>query len=64
MAQLLQDAGVVGDYAAMLVRDMEAVRDGLGDRVTDVVEQVAGRRATPFADYASRAVRAWSRPDR
>ena len=62
MAQLLQDAGIVGAYTAMLLRDMEAVRDGWGDRVTDVVEQVTGRPATSFANYASRATRAWSRP--
>jgi hypothetical protein len=58
MAQILQGAGVPCRYAAMLIGDMEAVRDGWGARVTDAVEQVSDRPATPFADYASRAAHA------
>ncbi len=61
-AQALQAGGVPADYAAVVVGNQEAIRDGLGARVTDVVERVSGRPATPFADYAARAAGAWSRP--
>jgi hypothetical protein len=61
MAQVLHSAGIPADYAAMLLGDMEAVRNGQLDRVTDVVAQVTGRPATPFAEYARRAAPAWSR---
>jgi uncharacterized protein YbjT (DUF2867 family) len=61
MAEILHSVGVPADYAAMLVRDMEATRNGWGAVVTDVVAQVTGRPATPFAQYAARAARAWSR---
>lgn len=61
MAHILQNAGVPADYAAMLLGDMEATRNGSGALVTDVVAQVSGRPATPFADYAARAASAWSR---
>ena len=61
-AQALQAGGVPADYAAVVVGNQEAIRDGLGARVTDVVERVSGRPATPFADYAARAASAWSRP--
>jgi uncharacterized protein YbjT (DUF2867 family) len=58
---LLRGAGMPADYAAIVVRDQEAIRDGFGAAVTDVVEQVGGRPATSFADYAARAASAWSR---
>jgi uncharacterized protein YbjT (DUF2867 family) len=63
-ANMLRGAGVPADYAAMLVRDQEAIRDGFGALVTDAVARVAGRPATPFADYAARAASAWSRSRR
>jgi uncharacterized protein YbjT (DUF2867 family) len=62
MGQVLRGAGVPADYAAMLLRDMEATRNGSGARVTDTVAQVSGRPATRFAEYAARAAAAWTRP--
>jgi uncharacterized protein YbjT (DUF2867 family) len=62
MAHVLSSAGVPIAYAAMLIRDMEAVRNGSGTLVTDVVAQVSGRPATPFAEYAARAATAWAHP--
>jgi len=58
---ILRGAGIPADYAAMVVGDQEAIRDGFGARVTDVVARVSGRPATSFADYAARAASAWSR---
>ena len=60
--QMLQRAGVPVDYAAMLVRDQEAIRDGAGALVSDAVERITGRQAGSFADYAAGAAVAWSRP--
>lgn len=62
MAHMLADAGVPADYAAMLLADMEATRNGLRASVTDTVAWVTGRPATRFADYAARAAAAWARP--
>ena len=62
MAHVLRGGGIPDDYAAMLLRDMEGARKGLGSSVTDVVERVTGRPATRFADFAARAASAWSRP--
>ena len=56
---ILQSAGLPVDYAAMVVRDQEAIRDGSGAVVTDDVARVTGRPATTFADYAARAASAW-----
>jgi uncharacterized protein YbjT (DUF2867 family) len=61
LMRILRDAGVPADYAAMVVGDQEAIRDGSGARVTDVVARVGGRPPTPFAAYATRAASAWSR---
>ena len=38
----------------------EAIRDGFGTRVTDVVPRITGRAATPFAKYAANAAAAWT----
>jgi uncharacterized protein YbjT (DUF2867 family) len=61
MAVILRSGGVPADYAVMLLRDMEAIRAGSGALVTDIVEQVSGRPATPFAAYAARSASAWTR---
>ena len=47
--------GLPADYAAMVVRDQVAIRDGFGARITDTVERVTGRPAVRFADYAQAA---------
>lgn len=61
LMQILQGAGLPADYAAMVVGDQEAIRDGFGSLVTDIVATVSGRPATTFADYAARAASVWSR---
>lgn len=60
MAGILGGAGVPDDYTAMLLRDMQATRDGSAALVTDVVERVTGRPAGSFADYATRTADAWN----
>jgi uncharacterized protein YbjT (DUF2867 family) len=61
LEKLLLGAGMPAEYAAMVLGDQEAVREGAGARVTNVVERVTGRTPTTFADYAARAARAWAR---
>jgi uncharacterized protein YbjT (DUF2867 family) len=61
LTHILQEGGVPPEYAAMVVGDQEAIRDGFGSIVTDVVERVSGRPATRFADYAAQAKSAWIR---
>jgi uncharacterized protein YbjT (DUF2867 family) len=61
MGHVLSGAGVPADYAAMLLRDMEAVGEGAGALVTDVVADVSERPATSFSEFAARAASAWSR---
>jgi len=56
---MLEGAGVPSDYAAMLLRDQEAIRDGAAAAVADTVQRLAGRPARPFADYAAEAAGAW-----
>ncbi len=58
-ASNLRAFGVPGDYAAMLVRDQVAIRDGMASTVTDIVERVTGRPARWFADYAKSAAATW-----
>ena len=57
---ILVGFGMPRNYAALVVGNQEAIRDGLGARVSDVVARVTGRPATPFADYAARAAPAWA----
>jgi uncharacterized protein YbjT (DUF2867 family) len=59
MAQLLQQAGMPDDYAAMVLRDQDAVRAGLSSQVTDTVEKTTGRPAKTFEQYAASAARVW-----
>ena len=60
LTQILCRAGLHANYAAIVVRDQEAIRDGLGTRVTDVVPRITGRAATPFATYAAHAAPAFA----
>jgi uncharacterized protein YbjT (DUF2867 family) len=62
LTQILCRAGLPANYAAIVVGNQEAIRDGLGARVTDVVERVTGRAAITFATYAERAAAAWKVP--
>lgn len=59
--QILLGAGLPAGYAAIVVGNQEAIRDGLGASVTDIVPRVTGRPATRFADYAAGAAAAWFR---
>lgn len=60
-AAILQGGGVPADYAAVVVRDQEAIRAGAGAVVTDVVERVTGRPPISFETYAANAAAAWVR---
>jgi uncharacterized protein YbjT (DUF2867 family) len=64
--QTLLDAmvghGMPADYAEMVVRSLDAIRNGDAATVSDDVERVTGRAATPFADFARRAADAWRTP--
>ncbi|SFS20014.1 Uncharacterized conserved protein YbjT, contains NAD(P)-binding and DUF2867 domains [Dyella sp. OK004] len=60
-ATILQGGGVPADYAAVVVRDQEAIRDGAGAVVTDIVERVTGRPPMSFETYAANAAAAWTR---
>lgn len=62
-AGMLKGGGVPADYAAMLVRNQEAIRDGAGGLVAQTVARVTGRAPVAFADYAAAAARAWVRAD-
>jgi uncharacterized protein YbjT (DUF2867 family) len=59
---MLRGAGLPEEYAAMLVRDQEAIRDGYGARTTDTVAELTGQPATSFEDFAVRTAAAWARP--
>jgi uncharacterized protein YbjT (DUF2867 family) len=59
-AHILQRAGLPADYATLIVRDQEAIRDGLGARVTDIVPRITGRPAITFEAYAANAAPAWT----
>lgn len=56
---MLENAGVPEDYAAMLVRDQDAIRDGAAATVADTVAHVLGRDPIDFATFASGASGAW-----
>lgn len=60
-AGMLQGAGVPPDYAAVLVRNQEAIRDGNGALVTDTVTRVTGRAPIRFTQYATGAASVWVR---
>jgi len=54
MARMLGGFGVPQDYAAMIVADQDAIREGRGARVSGDVARVLGRPATPFATAIAR----------
>ncbi len=56
---MLEGAGVPSAYAAMLLRDQEAIRDGAAAAVIDTVQRLVGRRPRSFIDYPADAVGAW-----
>jgi uncharacterized protein YbjT (DUF2867 family) len=60
--EMLRGAGVPADYAMMLVRDQEGIREGRGAFIADTVAELTGRPATSFEDYATRTAAAWARP--
>ncbi len=59
MGAMLGQAGVPADYAAMLLRDMAAIREGHAAAIADTVAQVGGRGATRFEDFALGAASTW-----
>lgn len=60
--QMLIGAGLPADYASVMVGNQQAIRDGLGARVTDVVASVAARPPISFRDFAAEAAPAWAWP--
>lgn len=56
---MLESAGVPPDYAAMLLRDQEAIRDGEAAVVTDSVARIGGSYHIDFSTYAANAAPAW-----
>ncbi len=56
---MIQGAGVPPDYAAMLLRDQEAIRDGAAATLSDTVQQLVGRKPRSFVDYAAEAAETW-----
>lgn len=56
---MVESAGVPPDYAAMLLRDQEAIRDGAAATVSDTVQRLVGRRARSLVEYAADAADAW-----
>lgn len=56
---MLEGAGVPPDFAATLLRDQEAIREGAATAVSDAVARLLGRSARTFADYAVEAADAW-----
>lgn len=56
---MLESVGVPQDYAAMLVRDQDAVRDGAAASVADTVAHLLGRDPIDFATFASGVSAAW-----
>lgn len=56
---MLESVGVPQDYATMLVRDQEAIREGAAAVATDTVLRVGGCEPVDFTTYASTAATAW-----
>jgi uncharacterized protein YbjT (DUF2867 family) len=56
---MLESVGLPTDYAAMLLRDQESVRDGLAAGVNETVERITGMPPVDFASYAAGAAAAW-----
>lgn len=57
---MVEQAGVPADYAAMLLRDQLAIRDGAAAIVADTVLRVAGRHPTDFATFARGVASVWT----
>lgn len=56
---MLESVGVPSDYAAMLVRDQEAIGNGAAASVADTVARILGRDPIDFATFALSASNAW-----
>jgi uncharacterized protein YbjT (DUF2867 family) len=56
---MLENAGVPQDYAAMLVRDQDAIRKGAAATVVETVPRILGRNPIDFATFASGASSVW-----
>ncbi|MBS0199403.1 MAG: NAD(P)H-binding protein [Proteobacteria bacterium] len=56
---MVEQAGVPADYAAMLLRDQVAIRDGAAAIVADTVARISGRRAIDFTTFTAQAAPVW-----
>jgi uncharacterized protein YbjT (DUF2867 family) len=56
---MLENNSVPSDYAAMLVRDQDAIRSGAGATVADTIVRILGRDPIDFATFASKASKVW-----
>lgn len=59
MAGMMRDAGIPDDYAAMLLRDQHAIREGAAVDVADTLERICGRPPRPFAEFVRQAKQVW-----
>lgn len=59
MAQMMGAVGVPSDYAAILLGDQKAIRDGHAAVVTTTVRDVTGRNPVRFADFAQANAEVW-----
>ena len=59
MLAILQQAGVPDTYAAMLIRDQLAIRDGEAAAVSDAVETVTGQPPRSFGDFVAENTAVW-----
>jgi uncharacterized protein YbjT (DUF2867 family) len=60
MAEMMRGAGVPPDYASILLRDQEAIRDGHAATVSTTVTDVTGRSANSFRQFAIDSAHAWT----
>ena len=60
MAQMMRGAGVPPDYASILLRDQEAIRNGHAAAVSTTVHDVTGRSANSFRQFATESAHAWT----
>jgi uncharacterized protein YbjT (DUF2867 family) len=59
MAEMMHSAGVPKDYASILLRDQQAIREGHAAIVTTTVAEVTGRETKSFQQFAEESAHVW-----
>ena len=59
MAQMMEAAGVPADYAALLLGDQKAIREGHAAVVTTTVHDITGQYPVQFADFVRTNAEVW-----